>query len=69
MLVADGTLNTEYDIIYSSSVAPGWSTYSSIWEGASTKSRSTAVPEKEAKAVSEQRLCMTWPNSWKKVVT
>ena len=27
------------------------------------------MPEKEAKAVSEQRLCMTWPNSWKKVVT
>lgn len=43
--------------------------FSNIYEGSSTKSLSTLVPENLAKAASEQMLCITWPNSWKKVST
>ena len=43
--------------------------FSSIWLGASTKSRSTCVPENIASCAFEQTWCITWPNSWKNVST
>ena len=43
--------------------------FSSICDGASTKSRSTRVPANMASSAREQIWCITWPNSWKKVST
>ena len=44
--------------------------FSSICDGASTKSLSTAVPAKREKVGSEEQSpCMQCPNSWKKVST
>src|SRR5262245_5666011 len=40
-----------------------------ICDGASTKSRSTLVPECWLYSVSESTPCSTWPNSWKSVST
>eukprot|EP00965_Chrysotila_dentata_P039674 1318580-Pleurochrysis_carterae.AAC.4 len=43
--------------------------FSSICEGASTKSRSTRVPANISSSTVEQSWCITCPNSWKNVST
>lgn len=43
--------------------------FSSICDGASTKSRSTWVPLNMANSACEQSWCITCPNSWKQVST
>jgi hypothetical protein len=41
--------------------------FSSICEGASTKSPGTLVPEKRANWARVKMACMAWPNSWNRV--
>lgn len=43
--------------------------FSLIWEGNSTQSRGTFVPEKLGYFTSERSPWRAWPNSWNKVVT
>src|SRR5690625_2797536 len=42
--------------------------FSMIWEGISTKSLGTDVPERLSYFTSESRPCSAWPNSWNNVV-